>query len=396
MISESHDIVLKRTCILSPVPDCPFASEMVLNPGLVADPKTGRLHMLVRVSGPCPEKQLPGCPMPFPIHFAYAWSDNGGKDWDFDLSRPALSPAIAYEEKDMWLVNGRGERVANYHNGCIEDPRLLFIEGECYCIIAARTFPAGPYWVHDDPVQCMPEWAKRADSPIGNQGNVTTTVLYKVDLSALTAKEYDRAFSYVTDLTDPKNGEDRDVFIFPNKMKIDGKMQYVMIHRPHHPDAYEGIEESRPSIVISAAEDLYSFAKGPAKRRVLYAPELDWQGDKVGGSTPPISMGNGEWLFNFHARKNESEGYAQSFMILRETENDFPEISHLYPKPWIVNEADFEQPHKFSIPCIFFTGIAKLEDKLLVSYGAADEFAAVMEIDYNKTVSILKNYPYVK
>lgn len=396
MISESHDIVLKRTCILKPVPDCPFASEMVLNPGLIADPETGRLHMLVRVSGPCPEKQLPGCPMPFPIHFAYAWSDNGGKDWDFDLSRPALSPAIAYEEKDMWLVNGRGERVANYHNGCIEDPRLLFIEGECYCIIAARTFPAGPYWVHDDPVQCMPEWAKRADSPIGNQGNVTTTVLYKVDLSALAAKDYDRAFSYVTDLTDPKNGEDRDVFIFPKKMKIDGKMQYVMIHRPHHPDAYEGIEESRPSIVISAAEDLYSFAKGPAKRRVLYAPELDWQGDKVGGSTPPISMGNGEWLFNFHARKNESEGYAQSFMILRETENDFPEISHLYPKPWIVNEADFEQPHKFSIPCIFFTGIAKLEDKLLVSYGAADEFAAVMEIDYNKTVSILKNYPYVK
>lgn len=396
MICESHDIVLKRTCILRPVPDCPFASEMVLNPGLIADPETGRLHMLVRVSGPCPEKQLPRCPMPFPIYFAYAWSDNGGKDWDFDLSRPALSPAVAYEEKDMWLVNGRGERVANYHNGCIEDPRLLFIEGECYCIIAARTFPAGPYWVHDDPVQCMPEWAKRADSPIGNQGNVTTTVLYKVDLRALAAKDYDRAFTYVTDLTDPKKGEDRDVFIFPEKMKIDGKMQYVMIHRPHHPDAYEDIEESRPAIVIAAAEDLYSFAKGSAKRRVLYAPELEWQGDKVGGSTPPISMGNGEWLFNFHARKNEAEGYAQSFMILRETENDFPEIAYLYPHPWIVPEADFEQPHKFPIPCIFFTGIAKLEDKLLVSYGAADEFAAVMEIDYNKTVSVLKNHQYVK
>ena len=396
MLDKSHDIVLKRKCILKPVEGNPFASEMVLNPGLIEDPETGRLHMLVRTSGPCPEKQLPGCPLPFPIYFMYAWSDDGGENWEFDLSRPALAPRIAYEEKDMWLVNGRGERVPNYHNGCIEDPRLLFIEGECYCIIAARTFPAGPYWEHDEPVQCMPAWAKREDSPIGNQGNVTTTVLYKVDLSALAVKDYARAFTFVTDLTNPKHGEDRDVFIFPEKMKIDGKMQYVMIHRPHHPDAYEGVEESRPSIVIAAAETLYDFAKDKAKRKVLYSPELDWQGDKVGGSTPPVSLGNGEWLFNFHARKDEIVGYAQSFMILKEKENDLPEISHLYPAPWIVNEADFEAPKKFSIPCIFFTGLVKHDDKMIVSYGAADEFAAVMERDFNKTVSILKNYPYVK
>ena len=396
MLDKSHDIVLKRKCILKPVEESPFASEMVLNPGLIEDPETGRLHMLVRTSGPCPEKQLPGCPLPFPIYFMYAWSDDGGENWEFDLSRPALAPRIAYEEKDMWLVNGRGERVPNYHNGCIEDPRLLFIEGECYCIIAARTFPAGPYWEHDEPVQCMPAWAKREDSTIGNQGNVTTTVLYKVDLSALAVKDYARAFTFVTDLTNPKHGEDRDVFIFPEKMKIDGKMQYVMIHRPHHPDAYEGVEESRPSIVIAAAETLYDFAKDKAKRKVLYSPELDWQGDKVGGSTPPVSLGNGEWLFNFHARKDEIVGYAQSFMILKEKENDLPEISHLYPAPWIVNEADFEAPKKFSIPCIFFTGLVKHNDKMIVSYGAADEFAAVMELDFNKTVSILKNYPYVK
>jgi hypothetical protein len=216
---ETKNVVLSRKCILRPVECCPFASEMVLNPGIIEDPKTGRIHMLVRTSGPCPEKQLPGCPLPFPIHFVYAWSDDGGKSFDFDLSRPALSPKVEYELEKMYLTDGRGYRVPNYHNGCIVDPRLLFIEGECYCIIAARTFPAGPYWVHDDPVQCMPAWARRADSPIGNQGNVTTTVLYKVDLDRLAEKDYDRAFTYVTDLTDPKNGEDRDVFIFPEKMK---------------------------------------------------------------------------------------------------------------------------------------------------------------------------------
>ncbi len=393
---EAKNIVLSRKCILRPVKDCPFASEMVLNPGLIEDPETGRLHMLVRVSGPCPEKRLEGCPMPFPIFFAYAWSDDGGKTFDFDLSRPALSPAVEYEPEKLYITDGRGNRVPNYHNGCIEDPRLLFIEDECYCIIAARTFPAGPYWEHDDPVQCMPEWARRVDSPIGNQGNVTTTVLYKVDLKRLAAKDYENAFTYITDLTDPAFGEDRDVFIFPEKMMIDGKMQYVMIHRPHHPDAYDGVTESRPSIVIAAAEDLYSLKNKDIKRRVLYAPELAWQGDKVGGSTPPVSMGGGRWLFNFHARQNEEVGYAQSFMILKEQKNDLPAISHLYPKPWIVNEEDFEAPSKFSIPCIFFTGIVKKDDRLIVSYGAADENAAVMELDYNAIVEELEKHPYCK
>lgn len=391
-----ENVVLKRKCILKPQPDCPFASEMVLNPAVIEDPKTGRIHMLVRVSGPCPEKRLPGKPMPFPIFFSYAWSDDGGENFEFDFERPALSPTIEYEEEKLWITDGRGEKVPNYVNGCIEDPRLFWIEGECYCAIAGRTFPAGPYWDHDEPSQCMPEWAKSPDSPIGNQGNVTTTVLYKVDLDALGNKDYDNAFKYITDLTDPAMGEDRDVFIFPEKMMIDGILQYVMIHRPHHPDNYEGITESQPSILISAAPDLYSFAKNATKRRVLYAPNLPWQDEKVGGSTAPISIGDGEWLFNFHGKKDAVEGYAQSFMILKEVENDFPEITHLCPEKWIVNEEEFEAPRKFKTPCVFFTGAIPVGEKLLVSYGAADEFAAVMELDMPKIITVLRNFPYNK
>ena len=391
----SEKIVFNRKCILGPVADCPFASEMVLNPAIIKDPDTERIHMLIRVSGPSPEKRLEGKLLPFPIYFAYAWSDDGGESFEFDLERPALAPTVEYEVDKLWITDGKGNKVPNYANGCIEDPRLFWIEGECHVAIAGRTFPPGPYWIHDDPVQCMPEWALREDSPIGNQGNVTTTVLYKVDLKALASRDYDNAFKYVTDLTDPAMGEDRDVFIFPEKMKIDGKMQYVMIHRPHHPDNYEGITEGRPSIVISAAEDLYSFAKGATRRKVLYAPELDWQDEKVGGSTSPISLGGGEWLFNFHGKKDAVEGYGQSFMILKEQENDFPEITHLYPKKWVVNEADFEAPHKFKTPCVFFTGIIeKDENTLLVSYGAADEYAAIMELDYKKILDTLKKYPY--
>ena len=388
------NIVLNRKCILTPQPDCPFASEMVLNPGIVKDPKTGRIHMLVRTSGPCHEKQLDGKLPPFPIYFAYAYSDDDGESFCFDLERPALAPNVEYDVEKLFITNGRGERVPNYANGCLEDPRMFFIEGECYCAIAARPFPPGPYWINDDPVQCMPEWAKKDDSPIGNQKNYTVTVLYKVDLDALTSGDYDNAFTYISDLTDPTMGEDRDVLFFPEKMMIDGKMQYVMIHRPQHPDNYEEFTETRPSIVISAAPDLYSFVKSGAKRKILYAPSLSWQGNRVGGSTPPIPLGGGEWLFNFHGKENDDMGYAQSFMILTERENDFPEVTHLYPEKWVVNEADFEKPSKFTIPCVFFTGNVLLGEKLLISYGAADENAAVMTLDFKKIVDTLRKYPY--
>ena len=35
-------------------------------------------------------------------------------------------------------------------------------------------------------------------------------------------------------------------------------------------------------------------------------------------------------------------------------------------------------------------------DELLVSYGAADEFAAVMRLDYKEVVKTLRQYPYKK
>ncbi len=395
-MDRKDNVVLNRRCVMTPVADCPWASEMVLNPGIIRDPETGRIHMLVRTSGPTPEKYIEGMKyLPYPIFFVYGYSDDEGKTFTFDMTRPALSPAIEYEPEKLFITNGRGERVPNYVNGCIEDPRLFFIEGECYSAIAGRTFPVGPYWIHDDPVQIMPEWATKPDSPIGNQKNVTTTVLYKVDLKALGNNDYDHAFKYIADLTNPEYGEDRDVFIFPNKMMIDGVMQYVMIHRPSTPDAYDELDAKNPSIVMSASPDLYSFANGATRRKVLYSPSLPWQGERVGGSTTPISLGNGEWLFNFHGKKDAVEGYAQSFMILKEKENDFPEITHLYPERWIYPEAEFELPHKFTIPCVFFTGIVELnEDKLLVSYGGADECAAVMELDYKKIINTLRRYPY--
>lgn len=389
-----ENIVLNRKCILSPVKDCDWASEMVLNPAIIKDPETNRIHMLVRVSGPYPEKQLEGKPLPYPIFMAYGYSDDNGENFEFDFDTPALAPMLEYDADKIWVSNGNGEKVPAYHNGCLEDPRLFFIEDQCYLTLACRMFPPGPYWEQDIPTQCAPDWALSDDSPFFIGDNYTVTVLYKVDLKALGNKDYSNAFTFITNLTDPKYGQDRDVVLMPNKMMIDGKLQYVMIHRPVTPNEYDEFNETKPSIVLSAAPDFYSFALNATKREIIYSPSEEWQGNRVGASTPVIDMGNGEWLLCFHGKQNDEKGYAQSFMILREKENDFPEITYLYPKRWITNAADFERPAKFGIPCVFFTGMIKQDEQLLVSYGAADEFAATMTLDYNKLVEVLRKYPY--
>ena len=385
------NIVLERKEILSPQKDVAWACEMVLNPAIIKDPETGRIHMLVRTTGPCEEQGLPGKVAPYPIFFAYAWSDDGGKSFEFDWEKPALAPAMEWEKEKICIENGKGEIVPNYTNGCIEDPRLFWVENECYCTAACRMFAPGPYWIHDEPTQCAPDWAKGSENPYHTQENQTVTVLYRVDLKKLAQKDYKAAFKYITNLTSVYNGEDRDVFFFPNKMKIDGKDMYIMLHRPHHPDGYEGLSETRPSIVISAAEDFYSFADNAYKRSVYYAPTESWQKEKVGGSTPPISLGNGEWLFNFHGKEDVVKGYAQSFMILKEVENDFPNITHICKEKWIVDEADFEKPGRFKTPCVFFTGLIENDGKLLVSYGAADERVGIMTLDYKELINELRN-----
>lgn len=383
------NVVKWRKKLLSPIADSKWASEMVLNPAMVINPKTNRIHMLFRATGPWEEAQLPGKPLPFPIFLGYAYSDDG-ENFHFELSEPVLSPKLKYEKEEIYAIDVFGNKVIDFTNGCIEDPRLFFIEDACYMTVACRMFPPGPYWEHDEPTQCMPEWALGKENPFNTQKNPTVNVLFQVNLDALEKGDYPSAFHYVANLTDPIFGEDRDVFFFSKKMLIEGEECYVMIHRPHHPYKYGGNTEKKPSIMISAAKELQDFGSGKeVKRKLLLAPTEDWQEEKIGGSTPPVQLKEGYWLFNYHGKKNAVEGYAQSFMILKEQFGEFPIIDSIYTDKMIVNTEEFEKPSKFKTPCVFFTGLIEYQDDLLVGYGAADEHIGLMKLDKQKILEIL-------
>ena len=383
-----EQIVNWRKKLLSPVAESKWASEMVLNPAMVVNPKTNRIHMLFRATGPWDSARLPGKPLPFPIFLGYGYSDDG-INFHFELNKPVLAPSLRYNKEDIYTTNIFGERCIDYTNGCIEDPRLFFIEDTCCMTAACRMFPPGPYWEHDEPTQCMPDWALGEENPFDTQENPTVNVLFQVNLDALEKKDYNSAFQYITNLTNPVYGEDRDVVLFSKKIKIEEDC-YVMIHRPQSPCKYKGNTEYKPSIMISAAKNIKDFGIGKdVKRKLLLTPTEDWQREKIGGSTPPIQLEEGCWLFNYHGKKDNIEGYAQSFMILKEQPNDFPVIESICKDKMIVNEAEFETPSKYETPCVFFTGLIEFQDNLLVSYGAADEHVGLMQLDKKKILEVL-------
>lgn len=391
--------------VLEPVPGCDWADKMVLNPAIVKDPGSDAIHMLFRATGPWPQKKREGCHDPYPIFLGYAISKDRGQTWEADFSRPALAPALGYEEEELYTTDIYGRRVRNYANGCIEDPRIFEVDGEMYLSVACRPFPPGPYWLNDqDPTRTVdtrfeyvPKWIFEYDGedPFIKtaRGNDTVTVLYKIDLEMLKNGLYEQAFQYVGPLTEGHISDNRDVFLFPKKMKIEGRMQYVMLHRPMNVLPFpEGEQVKKPSIYLAAAECIEDFASSKAKHKLLASPIFDWEENRVGASWPPLELGDGEWLVSYHGKKSVEFGYTQSFMIIKEQDNNFPEIVHRCPDRLMYAERDWEMPQDYPTPCLFSTGGVVMDGELIISYGAADQKVGISWVELEPLLAHIRKF----
>ena len=368
---------------------------MVLNPALVLDEDGKTIHMLFRATGPWPEGNLKGKSDPYPIFLGYAKSTDLGESFVPDFSRPALAPKLAYKEADNYVINDRGEKVINYANGCIEDPRLFYVEGQLYLTVACRLFPPGPYWEGDKRRDNLPDWVMDPDSPVGvlARRNDTVTVLYKVDLKSLKEGKYEDAFSYVGPLTDGNLSDNRDVFFFSKKMNIGGEDKLLMLHRPER--SYEfptGKGVMTPAIFMAAADNFEDFATADARHKLLAKSEFDWEEERVGASFPPIDLGSGEWLVSYHGKALPDYGYTQSFMILKERDGDFPKIKHRMSQRLIFARQKWELPDKFPCPCIFTTGAVIIGDELIMGYGAADQKIGIAKVSLSELVDYVRGF----
>jgi predicted GH43/DUF377 family glycosyl hydrolase len=386
----------EKRFVMGPQADCPWACKMILNPAIVKDLEDGNvLHMLFRATGPCPESRLPGKPMPYPIFIGYAVSEDVGKSWKADFEHPAIKLALEYDCNKMMTENIRHEKVINYANGSTEDPRLFYFDDDLYLSVAGRPFPPGPYWDHDDPVQCMPEWALNNEHNLGTAvtENSTVTLLYKVNLDALKNRKYEDAFALVGPMHNPNISDDRDVVLFPRKLKISGKEKIVCIHRPKHPWNYDlGKDLKLPSIFLAAADSIEELSENNIERHILAVPEFDWEQNRIGASWAPIEVASGEWLLPYHGKQDDKVGYTQSFMILKETADGFPVITHRSAERLMYANEPWELEGDFTIPCMFTCSGVILDDgNLLMGYGAADQKIGIATVNFEYLLNTIRS-----
>jgi len=386
-----------RKFLFGPQAGSSFASEMVLNPAIITEAPakdSGRIHMLFRSTAPLEGDFTEEKPNPFPIYLGYANSDDCFETWTADFKKAALAPALADTKEDLYIDNINGKSVFNFANGCIEDPRLSWVDGRLLMTVACRTFPPGPYWIKDDPIQCYPNWARRSDHGLGRavSENLTVSVLYEVELPALSERSYENAFKYISHLTNPEKGDNRDVILFGDKLSISDKKKVGLLHRPWEMKQYFPNENLTPSIVISYADQYEDFALDKAEHKHLMGPLFIWEGNRIGASAPPLKIGNNEWLLCYHGKQDEKIGYTQSFAILAQDANGYIEVTHRCPERLMIAEEAWEMPARFKTPVVFVTGMIRYGSDIVLSYGAADEKVGVATVTYVELVEKIKKY----
>lgn len=389
-------LIFQKRKVLSPAPACPWAEKMVLNPAIITDPENQDiLYMLFRSTGEWKQVALPGKPAPYPIFLGFGISYDGGRNWEFDFSCPAMKPSLEYEEEKFISQSFRNGSVFDYANGCIEDPRLFYFENELYLTVACRAFPPGPYWEHDDPVQCMPEWAKNKMKygPAITE-NRTVSQLYKVDLQALASRRYHEAFQLIAPLHQPDISDNRDVVLFPERLVINGTPKVVCLHRPKEPWNNEiGKDLKVPSVFIAYADHLEDFFYGKATDSIFAVPEYPWEQNRIGVSCAPLKISQGTWLLPYHGKQDDTVGYTQSFMLLEEQFNELPRIVSRPAERLLYADQPWELEGEFAIPCLFTcSAVLKKDGNLLMGYGAADKVAGIAECDFMSLLQELRKF----
>jgi predicted GH43/DUF377 family glycosyl hydrolase len=173
----------------------------------------------------------------------------------------------------------------------------------------------------------------------------------------------------------PKGADDRDVVIFPKKIK--GK--YLMFHRPYNwVDSHYGVK--KPSIWLAESEDLLHWQN----HRVFMAARENEI--KIGAGAPPVETDFG-WIFVYHRVEKEPEKCYKAGLMVLDKENPEKILADFYPV--LTPEADYEK--EGDTPNVVFPAGALIKDgKLMVYYGGADKVCCLAFLELEELKKELK------
>lgn len=171
--------------------------------------------------------------------------------------------------------------------------------------------------------------------------------------------------------------ENKDVVLFPHR--IAG--EFVALHRPNPHSHF-----SPPRIWLARSPDLIHWGR----HEVVLSGMHVWEGDRVGGGTPPIKCDEG-WLALYHGSARSGTAgtvgrYCAGAVLL---DHDHPErVLARSIEPIMQPQSDFETDG-FVPNVVFPTAMLERGDDLQVFYGAADTCIAVTRLSKREVLDSL-------
>ncbi len=183
----------------------------------------------------------------------------------------------------------------------------------------------------------------------------------------------------------PKEIDDRDVILFPEK--ING--QYALLRRPLGyvgPDVIPGLATIR----ICFSDDLETWSDP----ELLFEPQFEWEGTRIGGSTPPIKTEAG-WLMFYHGVEEiyppTRRVVYRLGVVLLDLENPRKVIARC---PHFVMEPEeyYEKTGLYIPNVIFPTGAVLVQNELYLYYGCCDTAIGLATVDVNEFVDYVLSF----
>jgi predicted GH43/DUF377 family glycosyl hydrolase len=166
---------------------------------------------------------------------------------------------------------------------------------------------------------------------------------------------------------------DKDAFLFKAKDRL------VLFHRLHMSDEkfYPVISE-----VPEKSLEAENLAQVTVENTSLALETQEFE-EKIGWGTPPVKIDK-EYLILMHSVDKETKIY-RVFAVLMNKKLELTAVTpHYILEPHEPYEVYGDRPF-----VVFPCGASLVDDKLLVSYGAADSAVVVGEIDVSKLMSLL-------
>lgn len=176
---------------------------------------------------------------------------------------------------------------------------------------------------------------------------------------------------------------DKDAFIFPER--INGKIAYIHRISPNiQLDYFKSFNELLSKDTWNGYEDRINDS-------VIMKSEYSWEGNKIGGSTPPLKTDQG-WLLLYHG-VDDKKVYRCGAALL-DLKNPSVLIARL-PYPILEPTEDYELFGDVN-NVVFPEGAFIHNGQLNVYYGAADKYIAAAKININELLAELLKYPVPK